>query len=405
MNIIFGIDVSSRSSNVCVLLGDTKQEFKITNDTTGFNLLLKNLKVFAEHPQIIFEATGVYSRRLESYLTDYHYEYVVINPLKAKKEMDNGLRHNKTDRTDAYNLARIQLLNHHQPNRQEAEAYHQLKALSRSYEELTHDIVTGKNRLHRILQLTFPELEHVVTHPKGENYWNLVKLFPHCQSVRELEVSDIIEMIKDFKGYGTKRAQKIANKLKELADLAYPVANQNSPETDDAIYYAKRLLQLDKDRNKRLTEMLKLARSLDNHDLEILMSIPGFAETTAVRVLAELGDIRRFDNPNKIDAFIGIDPGRYQSGEMDSHLGITKHGNAIARKILYRSIGQIDQAAKFYSCHIAEYYESKKSSQTKGFKKIAIASVHKLVRTIFVLIKNDQLYDYKIAKQNQRHKM
>ena len=151
--------------------------------------------------------------------------------------------------------------------------------------------------------------------------------------------------------------------------------------------------------------MIKLAKNLPNRDLEILMSIPGFAQTTAVRVLAELDDIRRFKNPNKIDAFIGIDPGRYQSGKIDSCLGITKHGDAIARKILYRSIGQIDNAAKTNSCHIAEYYENKKSSQTQGFKKIAIASVYKLVRTRYALIINNQLYDYKVAKQNQRRKL
>ncbi|KAB1963181.1 hypothetical protein F8251_10920, partial [Lactobacillus crispatus] len=41
-------------------------------------------------------------------------------------------------------------------------------------------------------------------------------------------------------------------------------------------------------------------------------------------------------------------------------------------------------------CHIADYYESKKlSSQTKGFKKIAIASIHKLIRTIYALIIRD----------------
>ena len=47
--------------------------------------------------------------------------------------------------------------------------------------------------------------------------------------------------------------------------------------------------------------------------------------------------------------------------------------------------------------------ESKKlSSQTKGFKKIAIASIHKLIRTIYALIINDQLYDYNIATHNQK---
>ena len=154
--------------------------------------------------------------------------------------MNQGLRHNKTDKTDAYNLARIQLQNRHKANKQEAEDYHKLRALSRSYEELTSDIVSAKNRLHRILQLTFPELENVVSVPKNRNYWELVKLFPHCQTVRELEAEDIINKIKDFKGYGTKRAQKIAQRLKDLANKAYPVASLNSPETSDAIYYAKK---------------------------------------------------------------------------------------------------------------------------------------------------------------------
>ena len=88
---------------------------------------------------------------------------------------------------------------------------------------------------------------------------------------------------------------------------------------------------------------------------------------------------------------------------LDASLSITKHGNAVAREILYRAIGQIDQAAKTQHCHIADYYENKKlSSQTKGFKKIAIASIHKLIRTMYALISNDQLYDYDVAKHNQK---
>lgn len=98
MNVFFGIDVSKARSNVCILIGDSKSEFEITNDRFGFNDLLKALKTFREHPQIIFEATGVYSRRLQAFLEDYGYDYVVINSLKAKKEMDSGLRHNKTDK-------------------------------------------------------------------------------------------------------------------------------------------------------------------------------------------------------------------------------------------------------------------------------------------------------------------
>ncbi|WP_117118502.1 IS110 family transposase, partial [Lactobacillus rodentium] len=329
--------------------------------------------------------------------------YVVLNPLKAKKEMDLGLRHNKTDKTDAYHLALIQRLYHHPVSQNQSQAYKQLNALSRFYDQLTDDLVIAKNRLHQALQSTFPEIENLFSTAKGNNYWHIVAHFPHCDSVRKENKKQIINWLMNLKGISFKHAQKTADNLIELAHQAYPVVPETSIEIQQVQYYAQRLLNLNKQREQLITRMVKLAKTLPNHDLENLESIPGFAQTTAVRVLAELGDVRRFSNPNKINAFIGIDPGRYQSGETDSNLSITKHGNAVARKLLYRAIGQIDNAAKTNPCHIADYYESKKlSPQTKGFKKIAIASIHKLIRTIYALIINDQPYDYNIATHNQK---
>ncbi|KOH02099.1 transposase [Lactobacillus johnsonii 16] len=403
MRVIFGIDVSKSTSTVCELINDSKTITTITNDRPGFLELLKDLKAFTQHPQIIFEATGVYSRRLQTFLDDYGYEYVVLNPLKAKKEMNLGLRHNKTDKTDAYHLALIQKLYNHPVSQLQAEQYHQLNALSRFYDQLTNDIVIAKNRLHKVLQFIFPELESLFSTAKGFNYWSIVKMYPHCELINDLTELEIYTKLIKLPEFQAKKANRFALKLIDLAQKTYPVAPCKSVESDEARYYAQRLIDLDKRRQDLVNQMVRIAKSFPNRDLEILESIPGIAQTTAVRILGELGDLRRFSNPNKINAFIGIDPGRYQSGEMDTSLSITKHGNAVARKILYRAIGQIDQAAKTQHCHIADYYENKKlSSQTKGFKKIAIASIHKLIRTMYALISNDQLYDYDVAKHNQK---
>lgn len=403
MRVIFGIDVSKSTSTVCELINDSKTITTITNDRPGFLELLKDLKAFTQHPQIIFEATGVYSRRLQTFLDDYGYEYVVLNPLKAKKEMNLGLRHNKTDKTDAYHLALIQKLYNHPVSQLQAKQYHQLNALSRFYDQLTNDIVIAKNRLHKVLQFTFPELESLFSTAKGFNYWSIVKMYPHCELINDLTELEIYTKLIKLPGFQAKKANRFALKLIDLAQKTYPVTPCKSVESDEARYYAQRLIDLDKRRQDLVNQMVRIAKSLPNRDLEILESIPGIAQTTAVRILGELGDLRRFSNPNKINAFIGIDPGRYQSGKMDTSLSITKHGNAVARKILYRAIGQIDQAAKTQHCHIADYYENKKlSSQTKGFKKIAIASIHKLIRTMYALISNDQLYDYDVAKYNQK---
>lgn len=170
MKVVFGIDVSKSTSNICELIGEGKKELLITNDRPGFMQLLKELKTFTVKPQIIFEATGVYSRRLQAFLEDYGYDYVIINPLKAKKEMDLGLRHNKTNRNDAYHLALIQRLHNHPVNRLQAQQYHQLNALSRFYDQLTSDLVMAKKRLHQALQSTFPEIESLFSSSKGTNY-------------------------------------------------------------------------------------------------------------------------------------------------------------------------------------------------------------------------------------------
>ena len=57
------------------------------------------------------------------------------------------------------------------------------------------------------------------------------------------------------------------------------------------------------------------------------MSFPGIGETTAVRIIGELGDIRRFKNHKQLNAYVGIDIMRYQSGKTLYKDKINKRGN------------------------------------------------------------------------------
>lgn len=188
----------------------------------------------------------------------------------------------------------------------------------------------------------------------------ILSQYPHCEDVLQTKANQINEWLLKNKGFDQKRAERTTERLFELAKKNYPSVPSNSIESSQVSYYALRLISFEEHRKHLISHMINLASKLPNHDLKILESISGFGETTAVRVLAELGDLRRFSNPNKINVFIGIDAGRYQSGEKASSLSITKHGNAEACKILYRTIGQTTEASKFKPCHIADYYESKK---------------------------------------------
>ncbi|MDX5028620.1 IS110 family transposase, partial [Streptococcus suis] len=101
------------------------------------------------------------------------YAYTRLNPLEAKKQLDS-LRVRKTDQIDAEKLAQSQFVLNRKPTYVQEEVYQELRDLSRFYQNLTEDIVRAKNRLHKVLQVTFPELETILSTPTGEQYGNLV---------------------------------------------------------------------------------------------------------------------------------------------------------------------------------------------------------------------------------------
>lgn len=180
------------------------------------------------------------------------------------------------------------------------------------YLNLTEDIVRTKNRLHRCLQVIFPELENLLSKPTGEQYWNLVIAFPSKEFVLHLTQSELIAIIRQSttKYISKKRIIYLSGKLTELAKQSYCEVKKTPPMLEEVRYYAQKLLRLFKRRQVVLDNMVSLAQSLSEYD--ILLYIPGIAETTATSIIGELGDIRRFQSANQINAFIGIDLRHYE---------------------------------------------------------------------------------------------
>lgn len=394
MRTVFGIDVSKASSEVAIVInGEKIHGYTMPNDTIGFTRLLDDLKT-VQKPEIIFEATGVYSRRLQAFLEENGYAYTQLNPLEAKKQLDS-LRVRKTDKIDAETLAISQFVLNRKPTYIQEEVYQELRDLSRFYQNLTEDIVRTKNRLHKVLQVTFPEMENILSTPTREQYWNLVMTFPYKDFVLELSKDELLEGIRQStsKRISNKRVAYLAQKLAALANQSYCAVKKNSPILEEIRYYAKELLRLSEQRQAVLEQMVELAQPLPEY--EILLSIPGIAETTATSMIGELGDIRRFQSANQINAFIGIDLRHYESGNFLAKEHITKRGNPYARKILFKCIHNIAAASHTNHCHIEDFYEKRKrQSQTTSTKPHTIASIHRLIRTMYYLITHNKLYDY-----------
>jgi len=402
METVFGIDVSKSTSNVAVLVDSKRiKDFKINNDLIGFERLKSNLGSFTD-PKVIFEATGVYSRRLAYFLQCNNVSYVQLNPLQAKKELD-GLRKNKTDKNDAFHLAETQFRLNRQMSKMQDPVYVELLDEDRFYQELVSDFVSEKNRLHRILQLTFPEIEQIMSTPTGPWYWNLVREFPIPSRVLKFNIDQLSAIVLECSNSngGHRKSREIALKLSSLAKLAFSSVDSSSLTIEQVEYHVNKLLELDKMKKKIIKLMVKLAEKLPEY--KVLCSIPGIGDITAVSLIAELGDIRRFGSANKLNAYVGIDLRHYESGNYTASDRISKRGNPYARKLLYRSVINIVSVAKRKPTHINDFYQNKKKqSSKKETKKIAVASMSRLIRTIYHLVIKNETYDYKIAS-HARH--
>jgi transposase len=71
--------------------------------------------------------------------------------------------------------------------------------------------------------------------------------------------------------------------------------------------------------------------------VEALMALRGVSLITAMTVVAEIGDMSRFESPRQLMAHLGLVPSEHSSGSSQKRGGITKTGNGHARRVLTES--------------------------------------------------------------------
>jgi transposase len=90
--------------------------------------------------------------------------------------------------------------------------------------------------------------------------------------------------------------------------------------------------------------------------VEALQALRGVQWTVAVTTVAEVGDLTRFDTPRQLMAYLGLVPSEHSSGEKRRLGGITKTGNAHARRVLVEGAWAYRYPAKV-SPHIQKRQE------------------------------------------------
>ena len=353
------------------------------NDFTNLLNRIKNLKL--DNVSVIMESTGIYHRPIERFFLENNFKVYTINALYSKMYKRN-LRKTKTDKLDCISLAELFFTTDFKQYIKPDNLYLNMNALSRQYFALTDLCTNIKNRYKNLIYLCFPEYETIF---KGEMIYSesaltFIEKYPHANIISNTRIDALQNF---FKKNNFRYWKRKANIIKEYALKSYPSVNMNDESVSNLSQLARLINNYQKEIESIKYKLIFLTKK--SKYFESINSIFGIGEFTASIIIAELGDINRFNNIKELTAYCGLDPSIKQSGRsIDIHGPISKSGNKYLRKILFVCCLNIVRLSA--KCHVQndiEIYYRKKRNEGKHHYAAIIACTTKLLRKFLALCK------------------
>ena len=391
-----GIDVAKSKSMVAILSDDgeiIKDPFEIANTESGLEYLCSIIGELTDKVYCVVESTGAYHIPIVSYLQENDIFVSVINPLIIKKYASMDIRKVKTDKVDSLKLASYVLDNYrHLVNYStDDEIYSELRILSRQYLHYVKILSNAKVNLTDLLDRTLPGIKpllksHIRTTGKNK-LCDFVERFWHCDVITGMSENKFVsEYIKWAKKKGYHPNETKAKNLYTNALECIPTLPSKSPSTKMLVLEAaKAVSNVETTLATILTQMSELAKTLP--EFSVVRAMSGVGDVLAPRIIAEIGDIRRFHSSSALIAYAGIDAPPYQSGSFyGSNRKISKRGSASLRKTGY----EIIQALKIVqpqNDNAVYQYLIKKETEGKPLKVAKIAALNKFLRIYYSRVK------------------
>lgn len=366
---------------------------KIEHNLEGFKELLnlkeKIKKQYNEDCVVIFESTGIYHKPLQTYLDEHDFKYTIISPLLSAKVRKSDIRGTKTDAKDCASIAKVFYLKELRIYTKIDEIYADLKEKSRYYDFLVDEMKRWKIEFRRLLDIIYPGFDRVYDDLYGDFIQTFLLEYSHPEMIRKRRLDTIAKFLEKHTCHKGAYCIRQAQIIKEYAENCASGCSSKSYLVNQFDTVIHNLNAQIKHLQIVLEEIIELAKTLPNYDS--IASIPGIGENLAARILAEIGDISRFNNVSQLVAFSGVDPQIYQSGQVSGlHLRISKKGNKKLRCLLYLAVTCMIKTSRDTS--IVDFYKKKKADGLAS-KSALVASMNKLIRIIYSLCKNGCLFE------------
>ena len=395
--LILGCDVGSETHYLRAI--DTrgrelsKSAYSFNNDAEGFErakdwaieIATKNDK-----KQIVLglEPTGHYWFCLAAWLITNGISVVQVNPyaVKQTKELEDNSQL-KDDRKDPKLIANlVKDGNFGMPYLPEG-IYAELRRLSMFRDQLNEDRIRAVNRMHRELKIYFPEYKEALGKVDGAFSLELLKQAAFPEELKGLGEDGIRQIWHNAKlrGRGYSRAGEILGYAKTSVGIT-----EGAEAAGIALkWFVKEIRELDEKLDEIETMMQKKCREIPH--AENILEISGIGEATLSGILAEMGDIARFDDAKEIQKLSGLGLVACSSGKHKGETRISHRGRKRMRYWLFQAAKSVVSHAEEYK-ELHEYYTTRNGNPLKKKQSLVVIAC-KLLRIIYTILTKGTVYD------------
>lgn len=391
-----GIDVSKDKSTVCMLrpYGEVVEApYNIDHAEQALNTLIEHIKSFDEDVKVVLEATGGYHQVVVAKLLTSNIFTVVVNPYIMKKYCAATLRKAKTDKIDSIRIANygidhwFSMTAYCPPD----EIYKELKLLGRQYEQYVRLKVGCKIQLANLLDGVMPRIKNILqgtvpAYSTKDKLCDFVEKYWHYDNIKKMSEKQFLSDYEKWtkrKGYRYNESQAIA--IYQLSKNNIPTLKSSTPSTKMLVLQAvKSVREAELTLSLIISQMQEIASTLPEYS--VVREMKGVGDVLSVRLIGEIGDVRRFRNGSSLVAFAGIDAPPYESGKfVGTNRNISKRGSSTLRKIGYEIMHSLKVSKPTEDSAVYDFI-IKKENEGKPKRVAKIAGLNKFLRIYYARV-------------------
>lgn len=401
MKLFVGLDVSSFDIKVCILNGEGAKlrSFTVSNDLPGATELRDTILECVngqniDSLKIGLESTSVYSFHPSMFLHNDESlkalgtEVLVMNPKQISNFKKSYSDMDKTDEIDAFVIADYLRFGRLPMSIVKESQYVALQQLTRSRYQLIHQVTKEKQHFLQHLSFKCNTFREEVDSSVFGNA--IMELFFEKFSLEELAQMSIEDLAAFLQEKGKNRfgdPECVAKSIQKAVRSSYRLDKVVEDSIDIILGTTIEVIRTLK---KQVKEIDKAIERIMAGLPQILVTIPGIGPVFTAGIIAEIGQIERFDDETKIAKYAGLYWRKHQSGRFTADdTSLSRNGNQYLRYYLVEAANSVRRHVPEYQTYYAKKYSEVPKHQ---HKRALVLTARKLVRLVDALLRNHQVY-------------